>query len=226
MANVSKTGFTLVKHPGGSGMAQPMLLPVISGYQAICGAVNVDLCVGDPVSIHADGYCYAHLTTSTYTAANAYYGVVVGIDQYWSVANNRLEKGLGNRVPGATVYGAVIDRETRILVQPFASGQVWEVEFDVVAGQPLTYATRAAYKALVGANVELLFTRASAALARANLCLSDALVSGAVATHPFRILDIPDETSAGPQDWTMTYVKAWVTANYCQQTPVGNTTGV
>jgi len=224
MPNISCPGFRLVRNPGGSGIAQPIEGALASAYQGTTPAPvagNVDMRVGDLVARLTNGYLSCDDNSSLYAVGTAWLGVCVGIVQYWDVANNVLQRGLGDRVPGGTVYGALDERESRILVMPFCDGQVWECQFAGIA----VGVTRAAWKACIGANVDPTWAGAVLAQGRCNTQLDDTTV-GVGAGLSFRIVDIPDETTFGPQDWAAVNVKAHVSANLAQQPPVGTTAGI
>lgn len=80
MANVSRTGFSLVKNPGGSGQMQPESHPVASAWQGTCNAIPVDMWVGDPVCLLANGTVDYAAAGTAYAAQTRFYGVVVAIE--------------------------------------------------------------------------------------------------------------------------------------------------
>lgn len=223
MSNLSVPGLQLVQYPSGRGSAQPVELTVVSGLQPVANSLNVDFNVGDPCIMLGTGGNVAPGSgtgNTVFTVGDALFGVIEGVVQYYD--GTLIQRGLGNRVPGGTTY-TTTERETRVLVQPFADGQLWMAQFyGTVIGS-----TRAAYRSIIGANVAPIYSGANATTKKANLMLDDGTTTApaTTATLVFRVIDIPDATIYGPQDFTSAYVKAIVTPNYVQTAPY-QTTGV
>lgn len=141
--NTHKYGFRAVKGSlNGACFPKGVRKSVASGYQAQDDAsgFSVDLNVGDPVKLAADGT--VELANTTEPA----WGVIVGFDFYYNTANGRMEPT--DRLPGGSTWSGEEQRPW-LYVVPAGPGQLFEVDVD----DAVTATTFAAYLALVGQNV-------------------------------------------------------------------------
>jgi hypothetical protein len=145
--NRHKYGFRFYSAQGGGGRAACFEAFVASGYQANVGATpaNVGLSLGDPVSRVASGF--VELAGDT-TLPGWTYGVIYGIRG--KVDPNNKARPV-SYLPGGTTF-ATEETETRLIVASFAD-HYWEIDADDV----VTATTQAAYRALIGENVNLAY---------------------------------------------------------------------
>lgn len=142
--NVARYGFRPVYGSyGGACFPKPYAKSVATAYQAQDdgSGFSVDLNVGDPVSLLADG------TIRLCNGAGAIdpWGVIVGFKNYYNSGNGRMEPT--NKLPGGSTWTGESQRPW-VLVVPCVPGQLFEVDVD----DAVTATTYAAYLALVGFN--------------------------------------------------------------------------
>lgn len=180
---------------------------VASGYQGTSSAINVDLNVGDPVKKVSDG------TVALVAAGDATFGIIVGVEQYYDGAKI-IKPAL--RLPGASTYGTVLERQSILLIQPVA-GVLWECDCD----DKTTFTTEATYNAAIGENVDITMNGvAGSTLASPLLDISTHATTN---TLVWRIVDLAPNPRN--QDYSGARVKLIVTCNVVQQAPF-QTTGV
>lgn len=205
--NTAKYGFRWVRSLTNAGAPPKQAMRVASGYQAAPGGTNVNLNVGDPVTLLSTGYVELAAANS-----GVIYGVIVGIHPYYD--GTRMT--FGTKLPGNTVYGTVLERTSWVDVIP-VQDQIFEVDVD----DNTTATTEAGYLALVGENVDHVFTGASATTGLAHPIL-DISTHNTTSTLQWRIVDL---ARIPGMDFSGTRVKVEVTANVVRQAPYV-TTGV
>ena len=162
--------------------------------------------IGDPVKNAADG----SIQIAAEGDANIY-GIVVGGGYYWDGSNVIPAKA----VPGATAWGTVWERRSRVLVMP-AAGSIWEIDVD----DSSTATTFATYAALIGSNADHNIANTGDNDATPTLDISTA----ASTTFGWRIIESPADTLEN-EDLTGANVKVRVTVNESGQAPY-TTTGI
>lgn len=162
------------------------------------GAANVRLRKGDPVhSITSGGVTLSPGTENT-TIPPKY--IVMGIGPYYD-GNSMV---VGGDLPSDTTWGTLSERKTKIWVCPVEEA-FWEVDCD----EATTATTEAAYRLLVGNNVNHVLAGVSGELyARPKLDISTAADTNSLA---WRIEDISD--SADNIDFSGANVKLVVSIN-------------
>jgi hypothetical protein len=140
--NYHRYGFRFYKGQFGE-LPKGEIYHVADAYQAqVDGAgASVDLNIGDPVKMVADGSVALANTT------DSVYGIIVAVHKIWESAMSATRPA--DRVPGGTTGGGVIDRTTQVEVVP-ARGIVWECDVN----DNVTATTEVAYRALIHENVE------------------------------------------------------------------------
>lgn len=154
--------------------------------------------VGDPVKILTDG------SIAIAAAGDAdIYGVVVGGGYYYDGTNVIPAKF----IPGATAWGTVWERRSRLQVMP-AKGQIFEIDVDDQVNT-----TEATYAALKGANTDHIIG------ATGDNDATPTLDATAVATAAqWRIIESPSPTLEN-EDLAGANVKVRVTVNETGQAP-------
>lgn len=140
--NTHKYGFRPVKGAyGGACHPKPVRKSVISAYQAQDDGTgfSVDLNVGDPVRILADGTIELANTTEDI------WGVIVGFDNSYNTADGAMKPS--NKLAGGNTWTGDAQRPW-VLVVPATPGQLFEIDVD----DAVTATTLTAYLALVGLN--------------------------------------------------------------------------
>lgn len=220
--NQSLYGFRLYRASLGNGGGGPVAVPVTvaSNYDSTTpvGTAGVGFHVGDVVNQLTDGSVQHVLagdgTTSTITRRPL--GVVVGIAPVFNVAKGQF--GVMDRfnfLPAGVTYGTNLERQSTLLIVPI-EGNTFEVD---VKGSAVA-STLAGFQALVGANVDLVYT---AVAPSAFPTLDSVLANYTTATRQFRVTGVSQ--SVANQDFTGANVKLLVTGNMIQNAPFF-TTGV
>ena len=193
----------------------PSAIPVrvASGYTgAINGGSTIDINIGDPVRLIADGTVVHAAGNEGASGGEAIYGIVVNILPYW----DGQRKVFGNRLPANTVYGSLLERQSMVEIYP-AFGHVWEIDVD----DTVTATTESGYVALIGSNCDHRFTTGSEP--KTN-CLLDISTTG-TATAQWRVVNISGNMAN--QDFAGAGVRMLVTCNEPQVATVGaSATGV
>lgn len=180
----------------GTSIPKPEIYRVASGYQAAPGAVNCDLNPGDPVIKVSDG-------TVAIATTGVVFGVIIGVEPFYD--GTKMVRD--DRLPGNTVYGSVLERQSKVLVIPVA-----DQLFECVADENTTATTQAAYTAFIGENVDLVMVPV-APLATPRLDISTHAVTN---TLGWRIVNLGRGVNI---DYTGNFVPLVVTANLPQQAP-------
>jgi len=145
--NRHKYGFRFYASQSGSGRPACLEMLVASGYAGDHGG-SVGITIGDPVDILATGFVELMNDTAT---RDTPYGVVMGI------ANARIDSNGKARpasyLPSGTTY-TTEETTTKLIVAPFGDN-IWELDCD----DAVTATTLAAYRAFVGENVDVVFSR-------------------------------------------------------------------
>lgn len=206
--NMPKYGFRWSMSNGYS-CPNPVRRYVADAYQAKADNTtsNVDLNIGDPVKVLADG------TVALANTGEAIYGIIVGFEPYW----NGSVMQPTNRLPGGTTGGGLFERKSAALVVPASAG-IWEVDFKG-AGP----GTEAAAHAWIGENIDHVIVAdvSNPSQPKANPKISGA---HAAATAQWRI-DGVAQTVAN-QDFTGDFVKFYVKVNESQEAPAMTAVGV
>jgi hypothetical protein len=191
--NTYAYGFRWYSNINGGDMPKPYPVRVASGYAAAPGGTSVALRPGDLVKDTAAGGCELAV------AGDAILGVVTAVLPYYDPAVG--EMVIADNLP-ATIpaYGSNFDRESRVMVLP-ANGVVFQAMCDDAS----TATTYAAYRALIGFNVDMINVPVTG-YAHPLLDISE---SG-TATRQFRIVDVPLRPDV---DYSGLYVPLLVTLN-------------
>ena len=143
MANNHRYGLRFVKSLGGGGeVPQILRFPISDDYQAttiVAAGTNVNLNVGDPVKLKADGCVALVQAGEDDTGANAdsddyIFGVIAGFERTLSSSGDVEQR---SHLTGATSYAGGIggDLAPLALVIP-AAGNVFEIDASAVLGTP------------------------------------------------------------------------------------------
>lgn len=198
ITNRSRYGFRYIRAISALSPPTPLMMHIATGYAN-------RIRIGDPVKRVADGSIEIAAEGDT-----DIWGVVTGGGYYWDGSN--VIPAL--RVPGATAWGTVWERRSRLLVTP-AAGVLWEIDVD----DNTTATTEATYAALEGSNADHNIANTGDNDATPTLDISTA----AATTFGWRIIEtaktLDNEDLAGAN------VKLWVTINESGQAPY-TTTGI
>lgn len=132
---------------GGGGRPAVLEALVASGYAGDHGG-SVGIAIGDPVDRLATGF--VELTNDTATR-DTLFGVVFSIANAKVDANNKARPAA--YLPSGTSY-SLEETTSKLLVAPF-SDHLWEIDCD----DAVTATTLAAYRAFVGENADMTFSR-------------------------------------------------------------------
>jgi hypothetical protein len=145
--NRHKYGFRFYASQTGGGRPPCIEMLVASGYAGDHGG-SVGVTIGDPVDLLSTGF--VELMNDT-AVRDTPYGVVMAI------ANARIDSNGKARpasyLPSGTTY-TLEETTSKLIVAPFGSN-IWELDCD----DNTTATTLAAYRALVGENVDVVFSR-------------------------------------------------------------------
>lgn len=145
--NRHKYGFRFHSTLSGGGRPGCIEGLVASGYAGDHGG-SVGITIGDPVDLLATGFM--ELTNDTATR-DTLFGVVMSISNAKVDANGKARPA--SYLPSGTTY-TLEETTSRLIVAPF-SDHYWELDVD----DAVTATTLAAYRALVGENVDMVFSR-------------------------------------------------------------------
>jgi hypothetical protein len=109
------------------------------------GTANVLLGPGDPVIKLATGG--VTLCPGAETTAQTPFGVVMAVLPYWDAASGFMKPA--ECLPSAVAWGTNLERQSKVLVQPFETAY-WEIDCD----DAVSATTEAAYQAFIGENTE------------------------------------------------------------------------
>jgi hypothetical protein len=206
--NRQRYGFRPYRSSYGKLFSEDFL--VATAYQANPGSAGaVDLNVGDPVVMANDG------TVALAAAGGVCWGIITSVVQWWDSGNGWVSR-LGNKIPGGTAWGTVLDRASIVKVQ-----RVDGIQFEVDCDDAVTATTRAAYQALVGENCDLSYAGIDTTNLKAYPMLD--ISAHTASTAGWRIVKISD--SAENVDFSGSYVKLIVECNEVQ-TPPAQTAGI
>lgn len=156
--NVSKYGFRYQGLTGGPGHLKPIMKIVATAesFDVTGGLQNAALRAGDVVTLLSTGgvtLCNGNETTP----ANPF-GVVVGVLPYYdSTIGTSGAMRPSKSLPSDISWGTNLARQSKLIIQPFLPGLVFEVDCD----DATTATTEAAYQALIGENVSMINTAAA-----------------------------------------------------------------
>lgn len=204
--NTHKYGFRWVGSLDGSCYPKPIEGTVVTAYQATISAQNVDLNIGDPVSLASTG------TFELATPAgnpSTFWGVIVGFSNV--KVGLPLKGRKFQRLPGGTTWTTEENR-SKVLVVPFGRN-LWEIDCD----DATTATTAAAYRLLIGENANLGYSRdaTDADRPKANPLLD--ISTHVSTTADFRIINISQ--TALNQDFSGNFVKVIVAVNESGEAP-------
>ena len=145
--NRKKYGIRFHSTQGGGGRPACIEGLVASGYAGDHGG-SVGIAIGDPVDLLSTGFM--ELTNDTATR-DTLFGVVMNIANAKVDANAKARPT--NYLPSGTTY-TLEETTSKLIVAPF-SDHIWEMDVD----DAVTATTLAAYRALVGENVDMVFSR-------------------------------------------------------------------
>jgi hypothetical protein len=200
--NVRQSGFRWVSSYLGAKQPNIIVHHVATAYQASVapGPVNCDIWPGDPVNMVNDG------SLKIAAAGESILGIVADIKEYWDGS----VMAFGNKLPGGTAYGTVLERQSKIGIIPVA-GQLFEIDCD----DAVTATTEAAYQALIHENCDHVFAPVTADK-RAYPMLD--IATHVATTAQWRIVGISRRVSTNT-DFAGNYVKLLVTCNEVQNAP-------
>lgn len=195
--NVAKYGFRFFRSRSGSGTPTPEERFLASAYQAAPGGTNVDINIGDPLTLVNDG----SLAIATAGSSGRISHICVGVKQYYDGTRMRS----GDRVPGGQgVYGTNLERQTLIYALR-TEDVIWEID----CNDATTATTLAAYQAFINENADIAYSASSSTkLANPRLAIS---THNTTATLQCRIVGI--SPTVNNQDFSGNYVKLLVTIN-------------
>lgn len=211
--NRAKYGFRFYSSITGVGRTAGVEFPIASAYEPLINTnESVGLSIGDPVQILTDGS--VALAGDTTTSGAVPFGVIAGFVNVKVDSNQKARPA--SYYPSGTTYSTKAN-ETRAIVLPFGR-DVWEIDHRNGA---LT--TEAAYRAIIGHNADMVFTRdtSNADRPRANPQLD--LTSTGSATAHFRIFGV--SKTAENVDFSGANVKLLVQLNEGRE-PMFTATGL
>jgi len=145
--NRHKYGIRFHSTQGGGGRPACIEALVASGYAGDHGG-SVGISIGDPVDLLSTGFM--ELTNDT-AARDTLFGVVMNVANAKVDANGKARPA--SYLPSGTTY-TLEETTSRLIVAPF-SDHIWEMDVD----DAVTATTLAAYRAFVGENVDMVFSR-------------------------------------------------------------------
>ncbi len=190
--------------------AQPnaVPMPVASAANfAVSGfGTNVNLNVGDPVRIAADGTVTLAGGSENGQTSQPIWGIVVGMGGQGYFNGTRMVRA--PYLPSGVTYGTALDRQSWVLVAPASQG-FWEIDCDDI----VSATTQLAYQAFVGENCDhqLAAAVATAPLLSANPVLDISSHNPATAGLSFRIVNVSQNFAN--QDFAGQWVKMVVSVN-------------
>jgi hypothetical protein len=212
--NRHKYGFRFHSTQGGGGRPACVEMLVASAYQGNVGGGNVGISIGDPVDLLSTGFVELSNDTAT---RDTPFGVVMNIANAKVDINGKARPA--SYLPGATSY-ALEETTSKLIVAPF-SNHIWELDVD----DAVTATTLAAYRALVGENVDFVYSRdtSNADKPRANPVL-DISEHATTAALLFRIVGV--SKSRENADFSGANVKLLVQLNQGLDPTLNGATGM
>jgi len=209
--NVSRYGFRYQGLTAGPGHGKPIVKVVATAesFDVTGGLQNAALRAGDVVTLLSTGgvtLCAGNETTP----ANPY-GVVVGVLPYYdSTIGASGAMRPSKSLPSDIAWGTNLARQSKLVIQPFLPGHVFEVDAD----DNSTATTEAAYQALIGENVSMINTAAANASPPFAAPKIDISTHATTATLCFTIVGI--SPTLDNVDFSGANVKLLVEANIAQ----------
>jgi hypothetical protein len=208
MDNVKRYGFRWARGYNRNSHPDVFEMPVASGANfTVSGfGTNLNLNVGDPVRIAADGTVALAGGNENAATSQPAWGVVMGMGGQGYFNGARMVRS--PVLPSGVSYGANIERQSKVLVTPFSEG-IWEIDVNDI----VTATTLLTYQALVGENCDhqLAAAAATAPAFSANPVLAIASHNPATATLSMRIFGVSQTFEN--QDFAGQWVKMLVTVN-------------
>lgn len=216
--NVSRYGFRPVGLTGGPGHPKPIMKIVATSasFDVSGGIQNAALRAGDVVTLASTGgVTLCGGTENSQTPVNPY-GVVVGVLPYYdSTIGQSGAMRPSSSLPSDIAWGTNLARQSKLLIQPFLPGLVFEVD----CYDNTTATTEAAYQAFIGENASMINSGAASTTppwARPKL---DIATHATTATLCFTIVGI--SPTMDNVDFSGANVKLLVTANIAQDGAYG-----
>lgn len=209
-------GFRLVGLTGGPGHPKPIRKIVASAasFDVTNGLQNAALTMGDVVTLASTGGVTLCAGAET-TPANPY-GVIVGVEPYFDASIGQAgAMRPSSELPSDIAWGTVLSRQSKLIIQPFLPGLVFEVDVD----DATTATTEAAYQAFIGENVSMINTGIADAVPRRVAPKIDISSHNTTATLCFTIVGI--SPTLDNVDFSGANVKLLVTANIAQDGAYG-----
>lgn len=196
-------------HNGGSA-PQPLEMAVASAanFTVSGNATNLNLNVGDPIKINADGTVSLAGGNENSQVSQPIWGVVVGMGyQGYYNGQNMVRKPF---LPSGVTYGTSVDRQSKVLVAPISSGY-WEFDCD----DAVTATSYLAYQALIGENCDHRLSPNALGFVNAQLAANPVLniASHAAATTTLSLRIVGVSYTVANLDFTGNYVKIIAEAN-------------
>lgn len=216
--NVSRYGFRLVGLTGGPGHPKPIrkIVATDASFDVSGGLQNAALTMGDVVTLASTGgVTLCGGTENSQTPANPY-GVIVGVEPYYDAtigASGAMRPS--SELPSDIAWGTSLSRQSKLLIQPFLPGLVFEVDVD----DAVTATTEAAYQAFIGENVSMINTGVANAVPRRVAPKIDISTHATTATLCFTIVGI--SPTMDNVDFSGANVKLLITANIAQDGAYG-----
>lgn len=214
--NVSKYGFRYQGLTGGPGHLKPItkIVATAESFDVTGGLQNAALRAGDVVTLASTGGVTLCAGAET-TPANPY-GVVVGVMPYYdSTIGTSGAMRPSKSLPSDISWGTNLGRQSKLIIQPFLPGLVFEVDADDAS----TATTEAAYQALIGENVSMINTAAASTSPPWVAPKIDISSHNTTATLCFTIVGI--SPTLDNVDFSGANVKLLVTANIAQDGAYG-----
>lgn len=211
--NAVKYGFRWwTAHRGGARCPAPIEYVVQTGasFDVNGGGANVTLGAGDPVTLLTDGT--VTLCEGTEDTPLVPFGIVASVLHFF----NGTFVTKASLLPSDTNWGTIEERASRVLVVPVDAG-TWEVDVD----ENTTATTAAAYRDMIGENVDHVLT-GQTALGRA-LPKLDISTNATTGTLMWRI--VGTSLNVENQDLAELNVKLLVQPNVAQL-PWSSATGI
>lgn len=209
--NVSKYGFRYQGLTGGPGHLKPIVKIVATSesFDVSGGLQNAALRAGDVVTLASTGG--VTLCNGAETTPSNPYGVVVGVMPYYdSTIGTQGAMRPSKSLPSDISWGTNLARQSKLIIQPFLPGLVFEVDCD----DNTSATTEAAYQALIGENVSMINTAAASVVPPWVAPKIDISSHNTTATLCFTIVGI--SPTLDNVDFSGANVKILVEANIAQ----------
>ncbi len=211
--NVSRYGFRFYGLNGLPGHPKPIMKIVATGasFDVSGGLQNAALRQGDVVTLASTGgVTLCGGTENSQTPVNPY-GVVMGVLPYYdSTIGASGAMRPSKSLPSDIAWGTNLARQSKLIIQPFYPGVVFEVDVD----DAVTATTEAAYQAFIGENVSMINTAAASVTPPFVAPKIDISTHDTTATLCFTIVGI--SPTLDNVDFSGANVKLLVEANIAQ----------